>query len=346
MERPRGSRLSTHNKKRRWGAILLATAVSTGLLLLLFRNVDPARVFAEARKVDLRVFAWVYLFRAVGFFAMTWRTRAIALPLHRYRWSESMRAVFAGFFGNAILPARMGELMKVGYLARVGSPSPTACIAFVAVERVLDLVVVSLVAIWVFFTALEGQAEDGLILLSAAAVIGVVFLVVIARSPERVIEIAGSALALLGPRAERLISPRIERFLRGLSSLDTTHRIVPVFLSTLLYWGASAASFAIWPLAFGLTTPWYTPLVVLVFLALGTAIPSTSAFVGTYHYAAAAALSLMGVPRETSVAIAIFVHAATFIPWTIVAALILVFPLLRGELSSTQVPVRNSQIES
>jgi uncharacterized protein (TIRG00374 family) len=321
--------------------LLLALAVSIGLLVLLFRNVDPKQVLAEARKVDLRVFALAYVFRALGFLALIWRTRAIAKPLHTYRWVEATRAVFAGYFGNAVLPVRIGELMKVGYLSRVGPPAPTACLAFVAVERMLDLLAISFVGLWVFFIALEGSVADGLILLSVGSSLGVLFLVVVARSTDRIVELARS---ILGARANRLFTPRIEKFLQGLSSLDTLQRILPVLLATLLYWAASAASIAVWPLAFGLTLPWYTPLVVLVFLALGTAIPSTAAFVGTYHYAAAAALSLMGVPRETAVAMAIFVHAATFIPWTIVSGVILLLPLLKGQLKTRQVVVRSSQV--
>lgn len=327
--------------RRRGTILLLALAVSVGLLALLFRNVDPRQVLAEARKVDLRVFALVYVFRALGFSALIWRTRAIAKPLHTYRWSEATHAVFAGYFGNAVLPVRIGELMKVGYLSRVGRPSLTACLAFVAVERVLDLLVLSFVGLWVFFIVLDGPVADGVILLSVGSGLLILFLVLIARRTDRIVKLTGS---ILGARADQLLTPRIEKFLRGLSSLDTVPRLLPVLLATLFYWAAAVASIAVWPLAFGLSLPWHTPLVVLVFLALGTAIPSTAAFVGTYHYAAAAALSLMGVPRETAVAMAIFVHAATFIPWTIVSGIILVVPLLKGQLKTRQVMVRSSQV--
>ena len=335
--------MPNEDKARRWGAILLASTVSVGLLVLLFRGIDPARVLTEAKKVDLRIFAWVYVFRAVGFFALSWRVRAIARPMHRYQWKETTRAVFAGYFGNAVLPARIGELLKVGYLSRVGPPSPTACLAFAAVERVLDLLVLSFIAICVSLITLNKQAGDSIVLLSLAAGTSAVFLIVLARKPERVAAIAKGAVGLLGARADALISPRIEKFLEGLSALDTARQMVPVVLSTLLYWGLSIASIAVWPLAFGLDLVWYAPLVVLVFLALGTAIPSTAAFVGTYHYAAAAGLHLMGVSRETSVAMAIFVHAATFIPWTIVAGLVIMVPLWKGDLASRPLRASSSQ---
>lgn len=327
---------------RRWGAIGVTSAVSLGLLVLLFRDVEPGRVLAEAKKVDLRVFVWIYVLRALGFFALIWRTRAIAEPLCTYRWPQATRAVFAGYFGNAVLPARVGELMKAGYLSRVGSPTLTACFAFLAVERVFDLVVIAIVALWVSFVVLNEQAGGGVLLFSLAAGTGAVVLVVLARSPQRVVAFARAGIRLLGPRVDAAISPRIETFLEGLSALDTARRLIPVVLSTLLYWGASVATIAIWPLAFGLSLPWYTPLVVMVFLSLGTALPSTAAFVGTYHYAAAAALTIVGVSRETAVAVAVFVHAATFVPWTIAAGLIIMLPLLRGQFSTKQSSLRPS----
>lgn len=327
---------------RRWGAIVFALAVSVGLLVLLFRDVDPKQVLVEAKKVDLRVFAWIYLLRAIGFFALIWRTRAIATPLHMYRWPQATRAVFAGYFGNAVLPARVGELMKAGYLSRVGSTTLTSCFAFIAVERVFDLVVIAIVALWVSFVVLNEQAGGGVILFSLAAGAGAVVLFVLARSPQRVVALARAGVRRLGPRIDAFISPRIQTFLEGLSALDTARRLIPVVLSTLLYWGASVATIAIWPLAFGLSLPWYTPLVVMVFLSLGTALPSTAAFVGTYHYAAAAALAMVGVSRETAVAMVVFVHAATFVPWTIAAGLIIVLPLLRGQFSTKQASLRPS----
>ncbi|MCZ6806336.1 MAG: lysylphosphatidylglycerol synthase transmembrane domain-containing protein [Deltaproteobacteria bacterium] len=338
----RGDSLAKPVPWRRWGAILLASAVSVGLLVLLFKDVDPKQVLVEAKKVDLRVFVWIYVLRAIAFFALIWRTRAVAEPLHTYRWPQATRAVFAGYFGNAVLPARIGELMKAGYLSRVGSPTPTACLAFIAVERVLDLVVIAIVALWVSFVVLNEQAGDSVVLFSLAVGTGTLVLFVLARSPQRGVEIARAGVRLLGPRADALISPRIETFLEGLSALDTARRLLPVILSTLLYWGATVATISIWPLAFGLSLPWYAPLVVMVFLSLGTAIPSTAAFAGTYHYAAAAALSLMGASRETAVAMAVFVHAATFVPWTIAAGLIIVMPLLRGQFAAKQAALRPS----
>ena len=201
---------------------------------------------------------------------------------------------------------------------------------------------IAIVALWVSFVVLNQQAGDSVVLFSAAAGTGALLLFVLARSPQRVVEIAQAGVRLLGPRADALISPRVETFLEGLSALDTARRLLPAILSTLLYWGASVATVAIWPLAFGLSLPWYTPLVVMVFLSLGTALPSTAAFVGTYHYAAAAALVLMGVSRETAVAMAVFVHAATFVPWTIAAGLIIVMPLLKGQFSTKQASLRPS----
>jgi len=42
------------------------------------------------------------------------------------------------------------------------------------------------------------------------------------------------------------------------------------------------------------------------------------------------------------VAMAVFVHAATFVPWTIAAGLIIVMPLLKGQFSTKQASLRPS----
>ncbi len=70
--------------------------------------------------------------------------------------------------------------------------------------------------------------------------------------------------------------------------------------------------------AFGLDLPWYAPVLVVAVTALGTALPSSPAFVGTYHYFSALGVSFLGVDQATAASFAIVAHAAAFVPFTLV----------------------------
>jgi uncharacterized membrane protein YbhN (UPF0104 family) len=78
------------------------------------------------------------------------------------------------------------------------------------------------------------------------------------------------------------------------------------------------ASLRIVMAAFGLELPFYAPAVVLAVTALGTALPSSPAFVGTYHYFSALGISVLGVEEATAASFALVAHAVAFVPFTLV----------------------------
>ena len=52
--------------------------------------------------------------------------------------------------------------------------------------------------------------------------------------------------------------------------------------------------------------------------ALGTALPSSPAFVGTYHYFSALGISFLGVDDSVAASFALVAHAVAFVPFTLV----------------------------
>jgi uncharacterized membrane protein YbhN (UPF0104 family) len=65
-------------------------------------------------------------------------------------------------------------------------------------------------------------------------------------------------------------------------------------------------------------------LIVVAVGALGTSIPSAPGYVGTYELAVSSAVGAFGVPPESSLALAILLHAVTLLPLAIAGAVSLV----------------------
>jgi hypothetical protein len=84
-----------------------------------------------------------------------------------------------------------------------------------------------------------------------------------------------------------------------------------------------------WLWAFGLDLPLYAPLIVMVFLAIGTMIPSSPGFIGTYHVACAYALELLGVEPAMAASVAIAGHFMATVPWTL-TGLFVSLPTIRA----------------
>ncbi|HSR12050.1 MAG TPA: lysylphosphatidylglycerol synthase domain-containing protein, partial [Thermodesulfobacteriota bacterium] len=60
--------------------------------------------------------------------------------------------------------------------------------------------------------------------------------------------------------------------------------------------------------AFGLFLPVYAPVMVIIFMAFGKAIPSSPGGIGTLHYLIIVVLTAFGVTKEVALGFAILMH--------------------------------------
>src|SRR4026208_2247988 len=165
----------------RLGKILLGLAVSAGLLVYFFWDVDLRVVGARLRETPrtdpalragpralspcLRARAWYHLLRPA------------APPSHLFR------ALMIGYMGNTLLPLRAGELVRVYVVTRRGQRFGTA-FAPVGVERVLDGLSVGLiVAALLLVVPVPASVRWSIVVFLLADLAGIVVLVAIAAPP-------------------------------------------------------------------------------------------------------------------------------------------------------------------
>lgn len=286
----------------------------------------------------LDVYAWVYPVSGAGFLSLAWRLRILAALQTQMPWLTSIRAVFAGYLGNAALPVRAGEVIKAAYIARQSALPFGTALGWIAVERVVDLCCLLLCALWIIPWVMGKSAlGGGVYIFLALTACGVTCVVIATLRPMWMRAVMTLLLSTLGARISGWLRPKADNFLDGLSALAGGRRAGLLLLSTLLYWVSTLLTMQIWLAAFDLHTPWYGSVLLLAFLAFGTALPAAAAYIGTYHFAVVAALGVLGVAKERAAALAVFVHAAGIIPWALVAVILLSAAFKRGELP-THVP--------
>ena len=115
-----------------------------------------------------------------------------------------------------------------------------------------------------------------------------------------------------------ILVPKCKRFVQDLATVTGGKNAVPAFVLSLLVWGVSMFTVTTWLWAFDVTLPWFTPFLVLLFLAFGMALPTTPGQVGTYHYFVAAALTTSGLDAVRALSIALVAHALVIIPFTVI----------------------------
>ena len=150
----------------------------------------------------------------------------------------------------------------------------------------------------------------------------------LATHPSAISRVAAVLVRPLSATAQEWLVDKAQRFGEGLGALRSRSMVLGVIGVTLVTRAVGLLTIQCWLWAFGLSLPIYAPLVILLFISVGVAIPSSPGFIGTFHIACAYALELMGVVPEVAASVAIAGHFMATVPWT-VAGLFVSFPGIR-----------------
>lgn len=300
--------------KRTWGqqiAIGGGFLLSAFFLWLALRNVNGKSLsdtFDAIKYIPVLLCA-AALSLGIVLRAVRWRVIAGFPARDQHNFS---RATNIGVLANLLFPGRAGEIVRVITLTKLTRSSLPCPLASALIDRLIDVFVLlasASVLYWLFpISTLLGKWFT--VMLVAGCIV-TVLVVLYARS-------SGIGEALLARLAKRLLRRwplqpdvflaelRVE-FHRLLSNWLSIKLVALASLILCVDYGAVAALF----LAFGLTLPMEAPLLLWVFLAAGSALPSAPGYVGVYQVAAVWSLSFFSVSASTSVAIATTLQVVT-----------------------------------
>jgi uncharacterized protein (TIRG00374 family) len=110
------------------------------------------------------------------------------------------------------------------------------------------------------------------------------------------------------------ISKTIESFVTGLDILQRTRDILVIIGYSLFLWVSLCLSYYFLFMAFHLDLPVLAAFFLLVVVALGVSIPSAPGYIGTFHWACAAALIFLGIEVNLAKSFSLLLWFAGFIP--------------------------------
>ena len=316
---------------RRYFKILLIVSLTLGLTAFFLRNAQLDRVWNAVRLARVDMLLACAVMTMLSYVIRIERWRGLLRPVGCVSFLTAGSATVIGFAANALLPGRVGEVLRPFVLARHNEISGSAALATVVVERVLDVVaiMVMLAGCIVFFAGPTNNPELLLTLQLGAMVGGSVGLAVLAcmvwmarrqGRNERVITWCKS----VSPR--RWI-PVVDRFARRFAGgLSVTGQVGPLAVAlgmSVLLWTFIALSMVFGSRAFGINISFDESIILMGMVAVGVSLP-TPAGVGGYHAAyQVGATSLYGVDQDVAVGAALVIHAIAFGPVTLLGLLCL-----------------------
>jgi uncharacterized membrane protein YbhN (UPF0104 family) len=243
---------------------------------------------------------------------------ALYLPLKAWRWKLMLDPVArvplaalynynaAGYAASNVLPARVGEVVRVLLLRRRGVPLGGA-IGVQVLEKIYNTVALALVILPLPWTLplLPAEARTALVVVSAGALIGTAIMFWLARHG-------------------RLGTGWLARVGEGIALLRDPGRAAAALALSLAIWVIDVAvHVALTMAAVGMQPTFWGAALVLLLVNVAIAAPSTPGQLGLFEAGAVAGCMLLGSSREQGLAFGILYHMMQVIPVTAYGGVIL-----------------------
>ena len=258
--------------------------------------------------------------------ARTWRWRYLLKPIKLIPTQRLFPTVVIGYMGNNIYPARIGEVLR-SYVLRQDEDVPmSASLATIIVERIFDGVVM-LGFVFLNLPRLAGMSGDSGFIgtIQTLAVYGaalfaaaLIFFLLAAMYPQPIFRASKVLIERLLPeRYQQKTLGLAERFMEGLKALRSPASVLIVFLISLLVWLLESAKYWFVMQAFPFQVDFFTLMLMNGIVNLATTIPSAPGYVGTFDAPGIAVLKAAGVAGAVAAAYTIALHAALWLPVTL-----------------------------
>jgi uncharacterized protein (TIRG00374 family) len=295
--------------------LMLAVALAIAAVLLFYslRGIDwheCGRILAGA---SLPLLAICVLLTSATLFLRAFRWRVLLNSRLHVNVSRAFWATASGYFGNNVLPARGGELVRTYMIA--SRPGELAFVLTTALaERVADalaLVTIASMVLLVHPVARSGWmagAARPVAIAAMAAVVAIGVVPLFGAFFERVI----ARLPVPG-RIAFVLHHAVEQGTAGLRAFHDGRRLTQFLALTAVIWIGDAITTVVGAAALGLHMSLIMAFLLLAGLGLGSALPSTPGYVGIYQFVAVSVLIPFGYTRTQAIAYILIAQALSYV---------------------------------
>ena len=307
--------------RRKTLSVTVGLVISVVLMWLLFREIQFAELISALSGAN---YFWIIpniVLIVLTMYLRAYRWTFMIRPVKEVPFGKLLAATCIGFMANNVLPLRLGEFVRAYSLSSQDHEvSKSASLATIFVERM----VFDLVALLVIFGAVIGvttihipeEMKTGIYMAIGIALFGLMLVLYLALRPDQASHYFTRYLFFLPERFKNHIRGIIVRFSTGLEFMTCLRTASWVGVQTLVIWLIMGVSNYFVFLAFGFDLPLEASYFLLVVVSIAILVPSSPGFVGVYHAGTVFTLTQYGIGREDALSFALVLHAAQYIPIT------------------------------
>lgn len=251
--------------------------------------------------------------------AMRWSW--LLSPVKPLTTQQLFPPLLIGFAANNILPAHLGEFVRVFVVKRQYGISATTVLSTVVLERIFDVIaILALFSVGLMFSGtMPEDYRRAAVILGILCVVAVVGISVYLIWTEWFLRVFGTVMGWFLPET---ISEKILGMLRagadGLASLRSGKMVFLIALSSLAQWLLNGLLAYTALKAFHVPVTPLAGLIVTGVTAFGVTIPSTPGYFGVIQFCFAFSMEAQGLDVNRSLVLgsSLYYHISMYIPVT------------------------------
>ena len=302
--------------------ILIGFIISFLGLYFAFRKIDFNSLYNILKSVD-----WFLIFSAIFIMifsvlvrAMRWQI--LLKPINNFRVYNLFISTMIGYFGNSVLPFRLGELLRANILNKIyNSISISTAFASITIERFLDLVGAFFLIIILITTNEVPIWFKKSFLILIFVMFSLLILILFFANLKK--DFFLKDFIILNQSIKKKINSVLNNFRTGLIEMKNIKRPFSLLLYTILLWFLYWTSVWLCVIAIDINISFFQAGIILFATGMVIAIPSAPGYVGTFHATAVLILSdFFLISVDKSHAFAILNHFVGFIPMVIIGGIL------------------------
>ena len=306
-------------KARSMLAGLLGVGIAAALVTWAVQRAGGARFLEALSDISLWFLVPAVACEAAVHLSRAWRWTGLLASIKPVRMRSALATVVIGAAATHVVPLRLDELIRAKLLGDAEGIPAARVLATVAADRVIEIL-----ALGALLTAIAWMGPPPGLLGTALQVAWIAFLVGLtgllafvfaeARLVALIQRYGGPGAGAVGAMAELA-----SEMATGLRALPTGVALGRVLGGLVIEWGATLALYVFVLLGFGFSTGTIVPLTLSVGGAVAYGVPNVPGAIGTFEATQVTALeSLLSLPPDQALAVAVVAHAVLMVPVTLV----------------------------
>ena len=319
--------------------LLFGLAISAAGLWYAFREMNFNELIENLSQTHM-IYVFLSMIIMVASVALrAYRWQLILEPLQIFSFRPLFSATMVGYFGNSVLPFRLGEILRAYAISRSNRITTSGAFGTIILERLLDIIgLAGVMIVCAFFSPLMEWSGNVLIILVILILSGLAFIIWLEKSHSRLHE-KMIHWKLFESKSGQKIFSILNNLFKGLTSIKETKHAGQLVIHTVLIWFMYYVCIYLVVLGTGINLSFTGIGIVLIATTLVITVPSAPGFVGTYHAAAVYVLvNLFHIGLTESQAFAVLIHAIGFIPMVCIGFLYFVKSSIHfGDLKTEEI---------